>query len=81
MFSPIEDFFHAFAYSILTTRSYGSVTAAHLLHHPWIKQKIGPVLFIDPVSFLLHLPDVAYNFVLSSYRLIKMVRPASLFLF
>jgi hypothetical protein len=24
---------------------------------------IGPILFVDPVSFLLHLPEVAYNFV------------------
>jgi hypothetical protein len=43
--------------------SYGSVVAAQLLRNPEISQKIGPVLFIDPVSFLLHLPDVAYNFV------------------
>lgn len=37
--------------------------ATHLLHTPQIANRIGPVLFIDPVSFLLHLPDVAYNFV------------------
>lgn len=42
---------------------YGSVVAAQLLRNPEISQSIGPVLFIDPVSFLLHLPDVAYNFV------------------
>lgn len=47
-------------------RSYGSVIATHLLRAPRIAQKIGPVLFIDPVCFLLHLPDVAYNFVWSS---------------
>jgi hypothetical protein len=40
--------------------------AAHLLHTPKIAPKIGPMLFIDPVAFLLHLPDVAYNFVTSS---------------
>lgn len=44
-------------------RRYGSVVAAQLLRSPEISQNIGPVLFIDPVSFLLHLPDVAYNFV------------------
>jgi hypothetical protein len=42
---------------------YGSVVAAQLLRNPNVSQNIGPVLFIDPVSFLLHLPDVAYNFV------------------
>jgi len=34
-----------------------------MLHTQQIAAKIGPVLFIDPVTFLLHLPDVAYNFV------------------
>lgn len=50
----------------LNISSYGSVVAAHLLHDPQIAQKIGPIMFVDPVSFLLHLPDVAYNFVTSS---------------
>ena len=49
--------------------SYGSVVAAHVLHTPKIAPKIGPMLFIDPVTFLLHLPDVAYNFVTSSLSL------------
>lgn len=48
---------------IIVTRSYGSVVATHLLHSPQIRDKISSMLFIDPVSFLLHLPDVAYNFV------------------
>jgi hypothetical protein len=43
--------------------SYGSVIATHLLHTPQIAEKIESMLFIDPVTFLLHLPDVAYNFV------------------
>ncbi|RFU78946.1 ribose-phosphate pyrophosphokinase [Trichoderma arundinaceum] len=43
--------------------SYGSVVATHLLRKPQIASKIGPTLFVDPVSFLLHLPDVAYNFI------------------
>ncbi|KAK7177821.1 alpha beta hydrolase fold family [Paraphaeosphaeria sporulosa] len=48
---------------VLVSHSYGSVIATHLLHTPQIARKIGPMLFIDPVSFLLHLPDVAYNFI------------------
>ncbi|KAI1015557.1 hypothetical protein LB503_009913 [Fusarium chuoi] len=42
---------------------YGSVVAAQLLRDPKTSISIGPVIFIDPVSFLLHLPDVAYNFI------------------
>lgn len=47
----------------LSLPRYGSVVASHLLSKPQTEQKIGPVIFVDPVSFLLHLPDVAYNFV------------------
>ena len=47
---------------VLVSHSYGSVISTHLLKEPDISTRIGPVLLIDPVSFLLHLPDVAYNF-------------------
>lgn len=45
------------------SRSYGSVISTHILHTPEVARKIGPVVLVDPVTFLLHLPDVAYNFV------------------
>ncbi|KIL87061.1 hypothetical protein FAVG1_09615 [Fusarium avenaceum] len=54
---------HGWEKCVLVSHSYGSVVAAQLLRNPEISQSIGPVLFIDPVSFLLHLPDVAYNFI------------------
>lgn len=63
--------------SLLTILSYGSVVAAHLLRTPRIAQAIGPVMFIDPVTFLLHLPDVAYNFVTSFLQPNRI--PANLF--
>jgi hypothetical protein len=47
----------------LTKSRYGSVIAAHLFRDREMAERIGPALFVDPVSFLLHLPDVAYNFV------------------
>ncbi|MCJ1390005.1 hypothetical protein MMC18_002863 [Xylographa bjoerkii] len=47
---------------ILMSHSYGSIVSTHLLKHRVIASRIGPVLLVDPVSFLLHLPDVAYNF-------------------
>ena len=56
----------AFANTIV---SYGTVVSTHLLQTPEIAHKIGPILLIDPVTFLLHLPDVAYNFVSISFLL------------
>ncbi|KAF2005323.1 hypothetical protein P154DRAFT_518835 [Amniculicola lignicola CBS 123094] len=54
---------HGWDKFVLISHSYGSVIATHLIHTPRIVSKIGPMLFIDPVTFLLHLPDVAYNFI------------------
>jgi len=54
---------HGWEKFVLVSHSYGSVVTTHLLHTPQIAQKIGPMSFIDPVSFLLHRPDVAYNFL------------------
>ncbi|PSN75522.1 hypothetical protein BS50DRAFT_478254 [Corynespora cassiicola Philippines] len=47
---------------VLASHSYGSVITTHLLQIPYTAEKIGPMVLIDPVTFLLHLPDVAYNF-------------------
>jgi pimeloyl-ACP methyl ester carboxylesterase len=47
---------------VLVSHSYGTVIATHLLKIPSIAKRIGPVVLVDPVSILLHLPDVAYNF-------------------
>ena len=40
----------------------GSVISTHLLHNSKTSHLCGPIFLIDPVSILLHLPDVAYNF-------------------
>jgi pimeloyl-ACP methyl ester carboxylesterase len=55
---------HGWDRVVLASHSYGSVLASHLLD----KLKFGPMLFIDPVTFLLHLPDVCYNFTARSPR-------------
>jgi len=47
---------------VLSSHSYGTVISTHLLAYPPLSNRVGPVLLIDPVSILLHLPDVAYNF-------------------
>jgi pimeloyl-ACP methyl ester carboxylesterase len=53
---------HGWEKFILVSHSYGSVIATSLLKSPLIAERVGSVVLIDPVSFLLHLPDVAYNF-------------------
>jgi pimeloyl-ACP methyl ester carboxylesterase len=53
---------HGWSRFILVSHSYGSIISTHLLKSPLTAPLIGPVVLIDPVSFLLHLPDVAYNF-------------------
>lgn len=55
--------YHGWNKFVLVSHSYGSIIAAHLLKSDLFAPLIGPTVFIDPVSFLLHLPDVAYNFI------------------
>lgn len=47
---------------LLSAHSYGSVLASHMLQSETFSSRIQSVVLIDPVSLLLHLPDVAYNF-------------------
>jgi pimeloyl-ACP methyl ester carboxylesterase len=53
---------HGWEKFVLVSHSYGTVISTHLHHTPETAAKIGPTLLVDPVTFLLHLPDVAYNF-------------------
>lgn len=46
----------------LVSHSYGSVLTTHLLGSPTLGPLIHGLVLTDPVSLLLHLPDVAYNF-------------------
>ncbi|EDU49427.1 Abhydrolase-6 domain containing protein [Pyrenophora tritici-repentis] len=59
---------HGFDKVVLASHSYGSVISTQLLRDSTTAPKIGPILFIDPVTFLLHLPDVAYNFTARAPR-------------
>lgn len=36
--------------------------ATHVLHDSELSQRVEGVMLVDPVTILLHLPDVAYNF-------------------
>lgn len=53
---------HGWTKFVLVSHSYGSTIATHLIKSPLATSYVGPVVFIDPISFLLHLPDVTYNF-------------------
>ena len=53
---------HGWEKVVLVSHSYGSVISTHLLQHEIACKKLGPIVLVDPVSVLLHLPDVAYNF-------------------
>jgi pimeloyl-ACP methyl ester carboxylesterase len=54
--------YHGWTKYVLVSHSYGSIISTHLLKSPLTSPAIGNIMLIDPVSFLLHLPDVAYNF-------------------
>ena len=53
---------HGWEKIVLATHSYGSVISTGLLRNEDTSRMLGPVVLIDPVSILLHRPDVAYNF-------------------
>lgn len=41
----------------------GTVTLRHILDHPPAKKMASALVFLDPITFLLLLPDIAYNFI------------------
>lgn len=69
---------HGWGQVVLVSHSYGSIISTHLLHNETTMSFIGPTLLIDPVSFLLHLPDVAHNF---TYRKPKRANEHQLYYF
>lgn len=48
--------FHRWQKAIMVSHSYGSVISSHLLHNRETAELFGPVVLVDPVSILLHLP-------------------------
>ncbi|KAJ9137642.1 Alpha beta hydrolase fold family [Coniochaeta hoffmannii] len=47
---------------VLVSHSYGSVLTTHIIRDPDLAPHVRGIVLIDPVTLLLHLPDVAYNF-------------------
>lgn len=54
---------HGWTRCVVMSHSYGSVVAAHMLHDPSTSDAIGPMIFVDPVAFSFHPPEVAWNFL------------------
>ena len=53
---------HGWDKFVLAAHSYGTTLATHVVHSKELAPRMSSVVLIDPVSILLHLPDVAYNF-------------------
>ncbi|KAI1859679.1 uncharacterized protein JN550_011874 [Neoarthrinium moseri] len=53
---------HGWGDFVLATHSYGSVLASHMVRSPEFGPRIKAAVLVDPVSIMLHQPDVAYNF-------------------
>lgn len=53
---------HHFERFVLASHSYGSVLCTYILTHEPLASRVSSTLLIDPVTILLHMPDVAYNF-------------------
>lgn len=53
---------HGYDRFVLISHSYGSVISTHILSNTSLRPMVASALLVDPVCFLLHLPDVAYNF-------------------
>jgi len=53
---------HGYDKFILASHSYGSVFSTYMLTHDALASRISATVLIDPVTMLLHMPDVAFNF-------------------
>ena len=53
---------------VIVSHSYGTVVATHILHDAHLSTRVAATLFIDPIPFLLHLPNIAYNFAYQNPR-------------
>ena len=53
---------HGWDRFVLASHSYGSILSTHILTDPDFSARVSSTLLVDPVSILLHMPDVAYNF-------------------
>ena len=48
---------------VLMANSYGTAIATQMLKNVEIAPQIGPIFFVDPIPFLIHHPELVYNFL------------------
>lgn len=53
---------HGWNECVLMANSFGTAISSQLLRDPRISTRVRDVVFIDPIPFLLHLPDTTWNF-------------------
>jgi pimeloyl-ACP methyl ester carboxylesterase len=53
---------HGYDKFVLASHSYGSVFSTYMLTSEALASRISATVLIDPVTILLHMPDVAFNF-------------------
>ena len=54
---------HGWKEVVLVGHSYGSGIAANMLRDSEVAKYVKSAVLMDPICFMLHMPDVAYNFV------------------
>jgi pimeloyl-ACP methyl ester carboxylesterase len=54
---------HRIHHFVLVGHSYGTVMATHVLHDMELSKRVKGVVLVDPVTLLLHLPEICFNFV------------------
>jgi pimeloyl-ACP methyl ester carboxylesterase len=59
---------HNYDRVVLVSHSYGSIVSSFIMADQVLRPKVASALLVDPVSFLLHIPDVAYNFTVRQPR-------------
>ncbi|KAI7632599.1 hypothetical protein KC319_g16151, partial [Hortaea werneckii] len=64
----ILDQHRGFERFVLLSHSYGSVLSTHILTDDAMASRVVAALLVDPVTVLLHMPDVAYNFTVRRPR-------------
>jgi len=55
---------YGFHHFVLISHSYGSVFSTHMLTDDTMSKRVAATLLVDPVTMLLHMPDVAFNFTI-----------------
>lgn len=59
---------HGYDKFVLASHSYGSVFSTYMLTDDDLTSRISATILIDPVTILLHMPDVAFNFTVRKPR-------------